>query len=76
MPRIATLHARGANVVQPRRNRTAPERTPTTWRNRIVGSGEEPPEQLLANPANWRIHPRGQQQALAARSTLSGGSSK
>ena len=27
------------------------------WRNRIVGSGDEPPEQLLANPANWRLHP-------------------
>ena len=39
--------------------------TPVTWRNRIVGSGEEQPDQLLANPANWRIHPREQQQALA-----------
>ncbi len=37
----------------------------TAWRNRIVGSGEEPPEQLLANPANWRTHPREQQAALA-----------
>jgi len=35
------------------------------WRNRIVGHGEEPPDQLLANPANWRVHPREQQQALA-----------
>ncbi len=24
------------------------------WANRIVGSGEEAPDQLLANPANWR----------------------
>jgi DNA modification methylase len=45
--------------------------TPTTptanavWRNRIVGYGDEQPDQLLANPANWRIHPRSQQQALA-----------
>ncbi len=39
--------------------------SPTAWRNRIVGSGEEPPEQLLANPANWRTHPREQQAALA-----------
>jgi len=32
---------------------------PTTgWRNRITGSGEEAPDQLLANPANWRIHPK------------------
>jgi hypothetical protein len=40
--------------------------TPTTaWPNRIVGHGDEPPEQLLANPANWRLHPKEQQQALA-----------
>lgn len=34
------------------------------WRNRIVGTGEEDAEQLLANPRNWRIHPREQQKAL------------
>ncbi|MDF1565308.1 MAG: ParB/RepB/Spo0J family partition protein [Deltaproteobacteria bacterium] len=32
--------------------------------NRIVGSGEEDPEQILANPLNWRIHPEFQQDAL------------
>lgn len=35
------------------------------WRNRIVGSGEEAPDQLLANPGNWRVHPKAQQDALA-----------
>ena len=35
------------------------------WRTRIVGHGEEQPDQLLANPANWRIHPKAQQDALA-----------
>ena len=35
------------------------------WKNRIVGGGEEPPDQLLANPRNWRVHPKGQQDALA-----------
>lgn len=34
------------------------------WKSRIVGEGEEAPDQLLANPANWRIHPREQQEAL------------
>lgn len=34
------------------------------WVNRIVGQGEEDPEQLAANPANWRIHPKVQQEAL------------
>lgn len=35
------------------------------WQSRIVGEGEERPDQLLANPRNWRIHPQSQQQALA-----------
>jgi DNA modification methylase len=43
---------------------TAPTQT-ATWRNRITGSGEEAPDQLLANPANWRIHPKAQQDALS-----------
>ncbi len=34
------------------------------WRNRIVGHGEEAPDQLLANALNWRIHPKAQQEAL------------
>lgn len=34
------------------------------WRNRIVGTGEESPDQLLANPLNFRIHSGAQQQAL------------
>jgi hypothetical protein len=35
------------------------------WRSRIIGHGEEAPDQLLANPRNWRIHPKEQQDALA-----------
>ena len=34
------------------------------WANRIVGYGEENPDQLAANPLNWRLHPAAQQQAL------------
>lgn len=34
------------------------------WKNRIVAHGEEAPDQLLANPSNWRIHPKAQQDAL------------
>ena len=34
------------------------------WANRIVGSGEEAPDQLLANPGNWRTHPKAQREAL------------
>ena len=49
--------------------RTATSATPPSqraaWRNRIVGTGEEAPDQLLANPRNWRLHPRNQQAALA-----------
>ncbi len=36
----------------------------TAWRNRITGSGEEAPDQLVANPANWRTHPAAQRNAL------------
>lgn len=35
-----------------------------TWRNRIVKYGEADPEQLLAHPYNWRVHPAFQQDAL------------
>ena len=38
----------------------------TEWRNRITGHGQEAPDQLLANPRNWRVHPKAQQEALAA----------
>ena len=34
------------------------------WKNRIIGEGVEHPEHLLANPKNWRIHPKSQQDAL------------
>jgi DNA modification methylase len=37
----------------------------TPWQNRIVGSGEAAPDQLLANPNNWRVHPANQKAALA-----------
>lgn len=34
------------------------------WRSRIVGSGEEAPDQLLAHPQNWRVHGAAQRDAL------------
>jgi hypothetical protein len=37
----------------------------TTWQNRIVGYGDEPPDQLLAHPLNWRIHGKAQQDTLS-----------
>ena len=37
---------------------------PRGWRNRICGSGEEDPGRLVANPRNWRLHPKAQQDAL------------
>jgi hypothetical protein len=36
-----------------------------SWNNRIVAYGEENPEQLLANPLNWRVHPKAQQVSLS-----------
>lgn len=38
--------------------------SPSIWRNRIVGYGEQPASQFLANPNNWRIHPQAQREAL------------
>jgi len=35
------------------------------WNSRIIGEGDEAPDQLLANPANFRVHPGDQAQALA-----------
>ena len=37
---------------------------PAPWRNRIVGTGEENPAQLLAHPLNFRRHPPEQRAAL------------
>ena len=34
------------------------------WRNRIIGHGEMPAGEFLANPLNWRLHPEFQQDAL------------
>ena len=45
-------------------SKAKPAAPPAPLRNRIVGSGSEAPDQLVANPANWRIHPREQQRAL------------
>jgi hypothetical protein len=47
------------------RRRAPREAAVAPWRSRIVGSGTEAPDQLRANPANWRIHPKAQQDALA-----------
>jgi hypothetical protein len=35
-----------------------------TWQNRIIGSGWELPDQLVANPRNYRIHTLAQQEAV------------
>ena len=36
----------------------------TTWRNRIVGEGEQVASRFIANPANWRTHPQNQRDAM------------
>lgn len=36
-----------------------------TWADRTTGYGKEAPDQLLANPLNWRLHPKAQQEAMA-----------
>ena len=39
------------------------------WKSRIVGEGTAKSTDLLANPFNWRIHPKPQQDALQAALT-------
>ena len=34
------------------------------WQNRIVGQDDVAPDQLLANPKNYRLHPRSQQKTM------------
>ncbi len=36
----------------------------TTWKNRIIGHGEKPASEFVANPANWRTHPMAQREAV------------
>ena len=58
-----TLNMSGEPAVTlPTRDRAAP--APMAWRNRIIGDGYEAPDQLLANPLNWRVHPLHQQEKL------------
>lgn len=57
-----------------RKKKKAPEpepaaATPTPpaagrWRNRIVGHEDVAPDQILAHPDNWRVHPANQQEAM------------
>ena len=35
-----------------------------SWKNRIVGHGEQAAVSFMANPLNWRIHPKAQREAL------------
>lgn len=45
---------------------TGKNNTSGALQSRIVGEGDEAPDQLLANPLNWRRHPKEQQVALEA----------
>src|SRR5436190_2040758 len=40
--------------------------TPSAWRNRILRSGDAALSEIVANPANWRTHPRLQADALSS----------
>lgn len=41
-------------------------RAAAPWGSRIVGTGTVTAGELLANEANWRVHPKAQQRALGA----------
>lgn len=57
MPRKRVRQGPPAPLPEPRQPRAG-------WQNRIVGHGTEHAAQLLANPNNWRIHPKAQQDQL------------
>lgn len=42
----------------------AKQKAPQEWQNRIVGYETHPASWFRANPQNWRIHPKAQQDAL------------
>lgn len=68
LPNSAGTLAKGVTVANPIRRRdggASASEASGAWRSRIVGHGVEAPDQLLANPHNWRIHPQVQQEALA-----------
>jgi hypothetical protein len=39
--------------------------TESEWQNRIIGSGELNPKQIVQNAKNWRVHTKQQREALA-----------
>jgi DNA modification methylase len=51
---------------QAKRRHQEKKASTSPWRNRIVAHGQEAPDQILAHPSNWRIHPREQGDALEA----------
>ena len=42
-----------------------PQTKASPWKNRIVGYADIDPAQLLANPLNFRRHPKEQQNAIS-----------
>lgn len=46
------------------RTQAADNAVVNVWQNRIVGEGVERADQLLANPRNFRLHPKNQQDAM------------
>jgi hypothetical protein len=69
MTGITTEAASGTTAVRDKRKGARSPRSEikgaTPWRNRIVGHADVPPAELIANPANCRVHPSEQQRALA-----------
>ena len=47
------------------RHEMEPSQAPERWQNKIVGYGDAPVDQIVANPSNWRIHPHVQMEALS-----------
>lgn len=65
MRRTLAAITQGEDPTMPKRAPKPTDQPANRWRSRIVGEGEEAPDQLLAHPENFRIHTGDQGQALA-----------
>lgn len=56
-PTVAEDEPSGLAITAETEPPSSPAAGRAAWSNRIIGHGEAEPDRLLANPANWRVHP-------------------
>jgi DNA modification methylase len=69
---MPTWHDAGHELLSRRRNArrsavsSGGSASTAPWKSRIVGEGTADPRALVPNDKNWRLHPKGQQKAVAS----------